>query len=194
MISLSEREIEKATKLLRHIPGGVEKAIVSTINKSIYGAKTDSTKRVTQEYVIKQARVREVIQVLKASKNNLSARIISRGRPRALTYFKTNPRDVPRKRLKKLLISQVKKGAGGPIKNAFLARMESGHLGVFHRTGKKRKKDKTNLESIEQNYGPSIAQMLGAKSVVAYVEEKAQKRIEKNLNHEIERILKGYGK
>ncbi len=194
MISLSEREIEKATKLLRNIPGGVEKAIVSTINKSIYGAKTDSTKRVTQEYVIKQARVREVIQVLKASKNNLSARIISRGRPRALTYFKTNPRDVPRKRLKKLLRAQVKKGAGGPIKNAFLARMESGHLGVFHRTGKKRKKDKTNLESIEQNYGPSIAQMLGAKSVVAYVEEKAQKRIEKNLNHEIERILKGYGK
>lgn len=192
MISLSEREIEKATKLLRNIPGGVEKAIVSTINKSIYGAKTDSTKRVTQEYVIKQARVREVIQVLKASKNSLSARIISRGRPRALTYFKTNPRDVPRKRLKKLLISQVKKGAGGPIKNAFLARMKSGHLGVFHRTGETRENSK--LEIIKQNYGPSIAQMLGAKSVVAYVEEKAQKRIEKNLNHEIERILKGYGK
>lgn len=60
------------------------------------------------------------------------------------------------------------------------------HTGMFERDGSKRL-------PISEFMGPSTAQMAGNSIVLADVEEKAQEVINKRVEHEITRILNGYG-
>lgn len=188
MIALDSKQLDKVKKMLGNMPGAVEKAVVATLNKAITSAKGDAAKHVAKNYVIQSKRVRETIGIQKANKNNLSARIVSRGRPRALSYFKTRPTDMPRRRMKKRVWAQVKKGGGSNLsKKTFITRFKSGHLAVVSRVDDKKR------FPLVQHYGPAISQMLNANSVVEYVENKALERVDKLLNHEIDRIAKGYG-
>lgn len=50
-----------------------------------------------------------------------------------------------------------------------------------------------NFKAISEFMGPSTAQMAGNSIVLADVEEKAQEVINKRVEHEITRILNGYG-
>ena len=64
--------------------------------------------------------------------------------------------------------------------------MRSGHTGVFEREGPKR-------FPIEEKMGLSAAQMVGNEKVIEAVEEEAQETVNARLEHEIERLLNGYG-
>mgnify|MGYP003171504434 FL=1 len=64
--------------------------------------------------------------------------------------------------------------------------MKSGHTGMFERDGAGRL-------PITEFMGPSAAQMAANSVVVEQVEEKAQEVINKRIEHEITRILNGYG-
>ena len=63
--------------------------------------------------------------------------------------------------------------------------MKSGHIGVFHRA------NGNSSLPIQQNYGPSVPQMLESKSVSAFIKEKAQEVLETRLEHEIDVLLRG---
>lgn len=187
MIDLTAEQMKLANKLLGHIPGALPKAITNAINRSAEGARTDTVAKVKEEYVITSGRVRETIEIRKASVSNLSAAVISRGRPRALSYFKIRPGKVTKRRPAEGVYAQVKRGGGGPIAKSFVAKMASGHIGVFNRTGNTR-------FPITQRYGPSVAQMVESKSVTRYVEAGATRRLSDRLDHEINRLLERYGK
>ena len=73
-----------------------------------------------------------------------------------------------------------------PFAHAFIAKMKSGHTGMFERDG-------TGRLPITEFMGPSAAQMAANSVVVEQVEEKAQEVINKRIEHEITRILNGYG-
>lgn len=173
--------------MLGHIPGALPKALISAINRAAEGARTDAVTKAREEYVITAGRVRETIQINKAGTANLSASVVSRGRPRALSYYKIRPGKVTKRRPPEGVYAQVKRSGGGPIAKSFVAKMASGHVGVFHRAGAGR-------FPLVQRYGPSVAQMLEAKSISQYVEAGAQRRMDERLSHEINRLLKGYGK
>lgn len=72
------------------------------------------------------------------------------------------------------------------IRGAFLARMKSGHLGVFNRV-------ENGKFPIVQRYGPSVPQMLENANVQKYVEDRATEMLAKRMEHEIDRMLKGAG-
>ncbi len=187
MIDLTAEQIDLAKQMLGHIPGALPKALSNAINRAAEGARTDAVAKTREEYVITGGRVRETIQIDKASTANLSASVVSRGRPRALSYFKIKPGKVTKRRPSEGVWAQVKRSGGGAIAKAFVAKMASGHVGVFHRTG-------TSRFPIVQRYGPSVAQMLESKSVSQYVEAGATRRLSERLDHEINRLLRGYGK
>lgn len=73
-----------------------------------------------------------------------------------------------------------------PFAEAFIAKMKSGHTGMFERDGKSRL-------PITEFMGPSTAQMAGNSVIVERVEEKTQEVVNKRIEHEITRILNGYG-
>lgn len=187
MIDLTVEQIELARQMLGHIPGALPKAVVGAINRSAEGARTDAVRQVRDEYVITAARVRETIGIRKADPTNLVAIVTSRGRPRALSYFKLRPGKVTKRRPAEGVYVQTKRSGGGTIAKSFVAKMASGHVGVFNRTGAAR-------FPIVQRYGPSVAQMLGNKSVSRYIEEGANRRLDARLNHEINRLLARYDK
>lgn len=188
MIEIKADKVKEAQQLLEHIPGAIPKALKTAINKSIRGAKTEASKKVREEYVIQSSRITETMSFKFASTENLSAYVMSKGRPRALTYFKTRPSTIPIGRPKNQLFAQVKKSGGGTIRGAFLALMKSGHLGVFNRM------EGNASFPIKQLYGPSVPQMLENPSVSDYIETKTQERLESNIDHEVNAFLNGYRK
>lgn len=194
MIEIKTEQMERVQAMLGRIPGAVPKAVANAINRAAQGGRTDAVKKANEKYVIKTGRVRETMEVKQANSAKLSASIISRGRTRALSYFKITPSKPPQRLPKVGVHAQaIRSRSGGIIRRSFVAKMASGHIGVFHRI--KKLTDRGEVEvKLHQHYGPSVPQMIGSKSVRTFVEEGAQRRLDERLDQEINRILKGYGK
>lgn len=183
MIEFTAEQIDRAERLLGHIPGAAPKAMARAINRATESARTEAARKVRSMYYITQKDVKSTIKVYPASPGDLSALVVSRGNLIALTKFRITPKK-PQPKRKSDIIVRVKRGSGGPVKKAFVAKMKSGHTGVFRRAGKQR-------YPINQMYGPSIPEMIGNPTVTGWVEEKARERLDQRLEHEIKRALEG---
>ncbi|MCI7235444.1 MAG: phage tail protein [Veillonellaceae bacterium] len=189
MIEVDARGIEQAQELLKDIPGATKKAVSTALRKSLRNAKKEAVKKVRERYTIRKAGY--VSRTIKMKVENMTGILSSKGPVNDLSYFKTNPKTVPKRRPPKgkYLYSQVVKGQGGTIAHAFLARMKSGHVGVFQRAGHGASNASLPISKLA---GPSTPQMLGSPSVTEFIAKKMLERMDKNLEHEIDAFLKGY--
>lgn len=189
MIEVDARGIEQAQELLKDIPGASKKAVSTALRKSLRNAKKEAVKEVRERYTIRKAGY--VSRTIKMKVENMTGILSSKGPVNDLSYFKTNPKTVPKRRPPKgkYLYSQVVKGQGGTIAHAFLAKMKSGHVGVFQRAGLGANNASLPISKLS---GPSTPQMLGSPSVTEFVAKKMLERMDKNLEHEIDAFLKGY--
>ena len=189
MIEVDARGIEQAQELLKDIPGATKKAVSTALRKSLRNAKKEAVKKVRERYTIRKAGY--VSRTIKMKVENMTGILSSKGPVNDLSYFKTNPKTVPKRRPPKgkCLYSQVVKGQGGTIAHAFLARMKSGHVGVFQRAGHGASNASLPISKLA---GPSTPQMLGSPSVTEFIAKKMLERMDKNLEHEIDAFLKGY--
>lgn len=184
MIELTVPQTEKLEKLLSGIPGAAPKAASRAINRALESAKAEAVRAVRQEYTVRATDVRKTITITKSTPESLEGRVTSTGQVIALSKFQISP-SKPVKRHKSPVKAQVKREGGRkPLGRAFVAKMNSGHIGVFTRKTAKR-------FPIEQLYGPSIPQMLGSETVTGFVEEKAMETLDKRLEHEISRVMEG---
>jgi hypothetical protein len=181
VITVSAEKMEYAERMLRNIPGAAKRAAANAINRASESARTEAARKVRELYYIKQSDVTSTIKLYRATPEDLSSVVVSRGNLLALSKFRVTPSQ-PQPNRRRPIIVRVKRGSGGIITGAFVARMSSGHIGVFNRIGK------TRLPII-QRYGPSVPQMLGNPSVTNWVEQKAYETLDKRLDHEINRIL-----
>lgn len=189
MIYVSAENIRKAQLLLGHMPGMFRKSLSAAINRAAYGARAEAARRPPEKYYIRSSDVRDTITIKKATVENLQAYIKSRGTRRPLTLFKVVPKRIPKKKLKTMLRVGILKDEGlKSIPRAFLNRgTSSGKLHVLQREDSER-------YPIHIKYGPSVPQMIGHKYVRSLVERRAQEVLDDRLDHEINRILRGYGK
>lgn len=189
MIEVDARGIEQAQELLKDIPGASKKAVSTALRKSLRNAKKEAVKKVRERYTIRKAGY--VSRTIKMKVENMTGILSSKGPVNDLSYFKTNPKTVPKRRPPKgkYLYSQVVKGQGGTIAHAFLAKMKSGHVGVFQRAGHGASNASLPISKLS---GPSTPQMLGSPSVTEFIAKKMLERMDKNLEHEIDAFLKGY--
>lgn len=188
MIKLDDSEIERAFAVLKRVPNGVPKAVRSSLNKTISGVRTDAKREATASYEVKSSAVHKSITIQKASGSALEAIALSRGRPIPLSSFKVKPKKVQRKGPKGRKISvSVKKGTSTTLDNAFVAQFRSGNTAVVERKTKRRL-------PIRKLYGPSIPKMIENDKVMDTIKAKAKDRLSKNFAHEVDRIMKGFGK
>lgn len=189
MIEVDARGIEQAQELLKDIPGATKKAVSTALRKSLRNAKKEAVKKVRERYTIRKAGY--VSRTIKMKVENMTGILSSKGPVNDLSYFKTNHKTVPKRRPPKgkYLYSQVVKGQGGTIAHAFLAKMKSGHVGVFQRAGHGASNASLPISKLA---GPSTPQMLGSPSVTEFIAKKMLERMDKNLEHEIDAFLKGY--
>ena len=200
MITIDDKELEKAQKLLGGIENGVKRAITSAINHSLGKAKTKLKKKITQEYYIKSSDVEKTLSIKKANYSTLAGTISSRSKRTSLTKLKL-------KKSGTSILSGVRKSNGIKLLRGkdelfgkpFTAKMKNGHFGVFQRKTKQRIGVGMGSSSEQENpiqelYTLSIPQMAGEKGVQKYIEEEAEKMVNERFEHEVERILKGHVK
>lgn len=186
MIELTIEQIEKAERMLIHIPGAAPKAMARAINRAAEAARTAAAREVRQRYYIKYHDIQKTIQIKKADPSHLIANVISRDTRRELINFRVRPNEPRHKRPPRVLRVAVKKDGLKKLPSAFVARGTStGKLHVLKRVGKER-------YPLHIKYGPSVPEMMGTDDVSQAVEERAMEVLGDRLDHEINRILEGH--
>jgi len=203
-ISVPDGAIERAEAVLAGIPGGVERAVSAALNRGLTTAQSESQKQITQVYDITKTTVRHkgIFEMRKATQGSLVGSITFSGHRIPLYNFGVTPKTptstgarVPVNLGNRWVMASPgavvrarirRDSTKTPSGRAFIAQMRSGHVGVFERTGNKSR-------AIRERYGPSVAQMAGNSVVQDVVSQKAIETIDKRVEHEITRILSGWG-
>ena len=185
MIEITSETIERTQALLAGIPKGAERAFSAAINRGLSHTKTQAFKQVKKVYAVKQSALNEATKTRaqKASTGNLAGYISFSGVKIPLYKFQVTPKEPG---TKKKVRAGVMKGGGETFDSAFIAKMKSGHIGIFERITSKR-------FPIEEKMGLSAAQMVKNEVIMEKLTQEAQEKVDERLKHEIDRILNGHG-
>ena len=185
-VDIAEDSLDRVTKLLAGISGGVYKAVGSALNRAAAAGKTAAKQPVTREYSISQSeflsQTRNINHFVRDTGGGLSVVFGFRGNVIPLMKFNTRVNNSEQ------VVTQVKRsGAAATLDRAFTAQM-GGHRGVYERVGVKR-------FPVEELYGPATPQMMYSnEEVMDEIEDKMAETYEKRIDHEILRILNGWGR
>lgn len=186
IVDVVEDSLDKATRLLAGINGGVYKAVGSALSRAAATGKTAAKQPVTKEYTISQseflARTRNINHFVRESSGGISVVFGFRGNVIPLMKFNTRVNGSGQ------IVTQVKRsGSAETLNRAFSAQM-GGHKGIYERVGVKR-------FPIKELYGPATPQMMYSnEEVTDEIERKVADTYEKRIDHEILRILNGWGR
>lgn len=176
--------LDRANKLLAGIPDGIWKASYSALRRAGDQAKTKAGRFAAAEYTINKGdfmrNVTSKTQVTGASGGVASLNISYRGNVLPLLTFNTRySRDGK-------VQTQVKRTGGSAVLEHAFAAGVFGPVAVFERLGSKR-------FPVEQKFGPSTAHMMQNEQVVEKMDETIQEAFERRMEHEITRLLNGWG-
>ena len=186
VVDIAEDSLDKATRLLAGINGGVYKAVGSALTRAAAAGKTAAKQPVTKEYTISQseflARTRNINHFVRETGGGLSVVFGFRGNVIPLMKFSTRVNSSGQ------VVTQVKRsGSAATLDRAFSAQM-GGHRGVYERIGPSR-------FPVKELYGPATPQMMYSnEEVTDEIERKVADTYEKRIDHEILRLLNGWGR
>lgn len=186
MIQITADQIERVNLILSGVPKGAEKAMASVIRRANNTVRSEALKGITSVYAITRQNVRAdtTIKVRTQKADGGVVGMVSfAGYKIPLYRFNVSPTSLSSATVSAAVLAE---SGRTPFAHAFIAKMKSGHTGMFERNG-------TGRLPITEFMGPSAAQMAANSVVVEQVEEKAQEVINKRIEHEITRILNGYG-
>lgn len=189
MISVRINEVgasslSRVNKILAGVPGGVWKATHSALKRAGETAKTKAGQFAADEYTIsKGAFMRNVHQkshITSDAGGVISMSISYAGNVLPLLSFNTKFSRGGQ------LQTQVMRGGGATVlEHAFAAKV-FGPIGVFERVGAPR-------FPVEQKFGPSTGHMMQNEEVVKNMDEVIYETFDQRLEHEITRVLNGWG-
>ncbi len=181
-VSLNEKEIRRATKLLAIAPKELHVSAAVSVNRTLTHVKATMSKTVRQRYLVKAASVKGSIKTIKASGSNPTGKLESTGSPISLTAFRISVRKRGPVKVKILRSGNLK-----PVKGLFVNRFPRGYTGPMHRRQPAR-------YPLATPAGPSIPQMIGNESVLSVWEKDAEKYFNERFTHEVDyRFSKLFG-
>lgn len=186
MLEVAEDSLSKAEMLLAGIDRGVYRAVGSALSRAAAAGKTAAKSAVAKEYAISQSeflqRTKNINHFVHESDGSLSVVFGFAGYVISLIRFNTKVGKDGR------IVAQVKRsGATQTLDRAFVAQM-GGHRGIYERVGEKK-------HPVKELYGPATPQMMYSnEAVMDTVEEKMIDTYEKRIDHEIIRVLNGWGR
>lgn len=210
-----QEAIDRARALLDGIPGGVDKAVKAAMSRAVQKVRSGSNRAIREKYDISDAGIRSEknVQVRYDYQSGVQATITFSGRKIPLYRFGGSYPAVPTFQTDRW-IKAMSKGemtwfhpgvrAGGhqfkdtnpvPLSHpkrgteAFVARMQSGHVGIFART---EGRTSENSDEIEELMGSSVAQMISRPEVAQRLTEEAYRTFETELDGAVYRILTGW--
>ena len=199
MIEISSEAVERVENILSEVPGGAQKALSAAMNRGLSKVKTAAFKEVRSVYAVQYAALKEATKtkVKNTSKGNLAGEISFSGVKIPLYKFKVTPQAVATGATVK---ASTMKGSMTEFSHAFIAMMSSGHIGVFERTGTQGIASRLeaynrskHTEKVSEIMGLSAVQMISNENIMDKTEADAQETVNARIEHEIDRILNGYG-
>lgn len=205
-----QEAIEQAKALLTGIPDGVEKAVKAAMSRTVQKLRSGSNKAIQEKYDISDAGIRteKNVRVRYSYQNGVQAIVTFSGRKIPLYRFGGASPAVPTPDIAAGRKPVMVRGAwtmqyqGVPARghqfqdtsptqftDAFVARMKSGHIGIFERTGGM---TSDGSDAIREIMGSSVAQMVGKQEVAQRLVEEAYQTFETELDKAVYRILTGW--
>lgn len=180
-----EGALARANKLLSGINGGSLSAAHAALKRAGQRARTEARRAVSQEYIVKTSGFHENTTYKtteKLSGNRVtSVSLHFSGRVIPLIEFET------RVTSNGGVATRVKRRSAAKQLDHAFARPVFGQAGVFERTTAKR-------FPVRQLYGPATPQMLGNEEVKELVGKVAADTFQQRMEHEILRVLNGWGR
>ena len=187
MIEITSEQLERVSLILSGIPGGAEKALSGAIRRANSTVRAETVRQIAAVYNVTAQRARaegNIHAIVQGGGGGVVGTVSFAGHKIPLYQFSVSP-TVPVQRATVRAASMRNHGMT-PFAHAFIARMRSGHTGMFEReTG--------SSFPVNEFMGLSTAQMAGNEQVLEKVSDKAQETVNNRLEHEITRILNGYG-
>jgi hypothetical protein len=185
MLDLSvHADVKGITASMAKYVGEQQKAVIRALNKTATQARTAASQEVRGVgYNIKASAIKKSFTINRASRGNLVVVLKATGRQIPLINYGA--------RQTKSGVSFSVKNGRKVLKHAFIATMQSGHLGVFERTGKQHKKVVRNGKAlrtglpIRELFGPSIPQSLANEAVEKALMAKIRQKFPQILKHEL---------
>lgn len=180
--SANPQHMARVQQMLHHAPEAAKTATMRAINKTLTGVITDATKEVRNVYNIKASRVKRNFQTVRATKERLSGKFVSKGDPITLMQFsaKQNARGVS--------VKIMKSGARKTIKHAFIAEGKNNNTLVFHRL-QDASGNMVRRMPIWAMTGPRIEDALAKPAVQSRLATKMDDRLKTNCEHEADYML-----
>lgn len=193
-LGISKERFEEARRALAHIPGGAEKAIARALNRAAESARNDAAQLMKERYTMKVSDFKKEIVILRATPKNLRATLLTRSARQAITDFKYAPVRPPRQkgipaRLRRKITTMIVEGQTKGWSHAFLARMRSGHLGLWTRS--KTEKTAKGKPVIHEFFTLAVPHMMGFGPIITRVLKTAQHRLDVELERQVAYIAGG---
>lgn len=179
VLKISADPTQATRQLQRKILGRGPRAVAAGINRAAASAMTLSVREIQSDVgASSQKTIRRNLYLNKATGEKPTASLVARStkKDRIPIYeLKPSPRTVTKRRP----AGGVSYGPGRKLlKGSFIARMPSGHIGVFKRAGRER-------IPIQELFGPSVALVFSHKKVrdkiVAFIRSKVPEEISRAL-------------
>ena len=204
---ISDEAFERIKLILHDIPGGAEKALYGVISRATTTMRKVSLDGITSIYDIKRKDIMDsrntaIEKKTKKVDGGVIGSISYAGMQIPIIRFGVTPKNPQRQRNRvpiniggrwvmaspgvSVKVRQRKDRPKTRLDNAFVANLGRG-VGVFERTTGRH-------NSSAQIMGVSTAQMAGDSGVMRKVDEAAQEVIVNRTEHEISRILNGWGR
>jgi len=158
-------EIDNIITAIEASKNQLEVALMRALNKTALWVKSQSVKEIAKEKLLKQKIIRNRLQVLKANRKQLIAKVLA-----SLHGVKANQMGSMR---------QTKTGAKAGkrhFKGAFVATMPSGHTGIYKRKSRRKLPIREVVFPLEP---------IASSIIKAITNEKAAQKFTKLLAHEI---------
>lgn len=209
-IYLTGGALDRAEKMLAGIPGGTEKAVKSAMSRAVSSMRSNAVKEIRKEYDIGAAAVRSNQNIKSRytyADGNVTATVLFAGHKIPLYRYNGTSPKMPTVDKSKTVIAIINGkhvpvhpgvAASGHQKtdtsvtrfdNAFIARMKSGHIGIFERTGGQMA---GGGDAIHELMGSSVPTMVGNETVREELTRAAWEKFDERLDHEIMALMNGW--
>lgn len=182
----NQATIERINKILAGVPGGAYKAAYNAMKRAGDTAKTRAGQFAAAEYTIPKStfmsNVKEKTHLTGGDHAGGVATLSISFAGTVLPLLEFNTRYSRNGQL----TTQVKRNGGAATLQHAFAEKVFGPIAVFERVGAPR-------FPVEQKFGPSTAHMMQNENVVEQMDKTIQETFEQRAEHEILRVLNGWG-
>lgn len=184
IVDVVEEDIPRVSKILAGIPNGVYKAVGSALARAGKSGITHGARMVSKEYTLPYSEIVRHVRTINRRKDHGSGIEVVfgyAGHVIPLVAF-----DFSAPKTGKLAARVKKSSSKETLDRAFVGHMGR-HVGIFQRETEER-------FPVKELFGPAVPSMMYSnEEVMDSIEEKVVETYEKRIEHEITRILNGYG-